>query len=232
MSAAPVLLAIEASQRRGGVAVRDHNGLDHVEWLGASARHDDDLLAAVDRLYARLRLAPADTGVVGVSTGPGGFTGLRVAVATAKMLAESLGARLVAVPTALVVAERQPGPGPIVVALASKEGSVWETRLDRAGDDAPWTVEQAGRRSDAVAVRVDGLAAMMGDRYLPQELRERCAAAGVVVVEPIFDPVSCLAVTSRLFNEGRTTDPLAIVPIYARPPTATVFGTDRDRYRT
>ncbi len=90
MSATPVLLAIEASQRRGGVAVRDRDGEDHVEWLGESARHDDDLLAAVDRLFGRLRLAPADTGVVGVSTGPGGFTGLRVAVATAKMLAESL----------------------------------------------------------------------------------------------------------------------------------------------
>ena len=48
MSATPVLLAIEASQRRGGVAVRDHDGEDHVEWLGASARHDDDLLADLD----------------------------------------------------------------------------------------------------------------------------------------------------------------------------------------
>ena len=230
MSATPVLLAIEASQRRGGVAVRDRDGEDHVEWLGESARHDDDLLAAVDRLYARLRLAPADTGVVGVSAGPGGFTGLRVAVATAKMLAESLGAQLVAVPTALVVAERWPGPGPITVALASKDGSVWETRLDRAGNVDPWTVEQAGSLVDAVAVRIDGLAALIGDRYLPQELCERCAAAGVVVVEPIFDPVACLAVTSRLFDQGRTTDPLAILPIYPRPPAA-VANSDRDRYR-
>ena len=230
MSATRVLLAIEASQRRGGVAVRDRDGEDHVEWLGESARHDDDLLAAVDRLYARLRLAPADTGVVGVSVGPGGFTGLRIAVATAKMLAESLGAQLVAVPTALVVAERRPGPGPITVALASKDGSVWETRLDRAGNVDTWTVEQAGRLVDAVAVRIDGLAALIGDRYLPQELRERCAAAGVVVVEPIFDPVACLAVTSRLFNQGRTTDPLAILPIYPRPPAA-VANSDRDRYR-
>ncbi len=220
MTATPVILAIEASQRRGGVAVRDRDGLDHVEWLGASAKHDDDLLGAIDRLYARLRIAPAETDVVGVSTGPGGFTGLRVAVATAKMLGESLGAQLVAVPTALVVAERRSGPGPITVALASKEGSVWETRLDRAGNDAPWTVEKAGRLAAAAAVRVDGLSALLGDRYLPQELRERCAAAGVVVVEPIFDPVACATVTSRLFNQGRTIDPLAIVPIYARPPAA------------
>jgi tRNA threonylcarbamoyl adenosine modification protein YeaZ len=230
MSGTPILLAIESSQRRGGIAVRDHDGKDHVEWLGASARHDDDLLAAVDRMYTRLGLAPADTGVVGVSTGPGGFTGLRVAVATAKMLAESLGAQLVAVPTALVVAERQGGPGPITVALASKEGSVWETRLVRAGNDAPWTVEQPGGLTAAGRVRVEGLMALLGDQYLPQELRQRCAAAGVVVVEPIFDPVACLLVTSRLFEQGRTIDPLAIAPIYSRPPAA-VATSDRDRYR-
>jgi tRNA threonylcarbamoyladenosine biosynthesis protein TsaB len=230
MSGPPVILAIESSQRRGGVAVRDRDGEDHLEWLGASARHDDDLLGAVDRVYTRLGLAPAQTGVVGVSTGPGGFTGLRVAVATAKMLAESLGAQLVAVPTALVVAERRPGPGPITVALASKEGSVWETRLDRAGNDASWTVEQDGRLVAAAAVCLDGLTALLGDQYLPQELRERCAGSGVEIVEPIFDPVACLAVTSRLFDQGCTTDPLAIAPIYSRPPAA-VARSDRDRYR-
>ena len=231
MSVTPVLLAIEASQHRGGVAVRDRDGSDYLEWLGVSARHDDDLLAAVDRLYTRLRLAPSDTGVVGVSTGPGGFTGLRVAVATAKMLAESLGARLVAVPTALVVAESRPGPGPITVALASKQGTVWETRLDRSRKDAPWTIEEDGRLVDADQVRVDGRAELVGDRYLPQELLERCAQIGVAVTEPIFDPLACLAVTARLFSDGSTIDPLALVPIYARPPAA-VARRDHDRYRT
>lgn len=231
MSAQCVLLAIEASQRRGGVAVRDRDGKDHVEWLDASSMHDETMMTAIDRLYARLRLPPADTGVVGVSTGPGGFTGLRVAVATAKMLAESLGARVVAVPTALVVAESWTGAGPIAVVLASKKGSVWDTRLDRAGNNGPWTIEEDGRLVEDDAVGVEGLAALLGDRYLPQVLRDRCREAGVVVAEPVFDPLACLAVAARLVGEGTTTDPLSLAPIYARPPAA-VANLDRDRYRT
>jgi len=222
MSGPQVLLAIEASQRRGGVAVRDRDGRDHVELLGAESRHDDDLLAAIDRLYARLRLVPSDTRAIGVSTGPGGFTGLRIAIATAKMLGESLGACLVAVPTSLVVAESRQGPGPIIVALSSKQDRVWATHLEQSGADRTWTMVGQGSLTDAAAVQLEGVAALLGDRYLPEVLRTRCLEAGVAVVEPVFSPLACLAVAGRLLAEGRTTDPLELAPEYSRPPAAAV----------
>ncbi|MCI0437109.1 MAG: tRNA (adenosine(37)-N6)-threonylcarbamoyltransferase complex dimerization subunit type 1 TsaB, partial [Gemmatimonadetes bacterium] len=75
----------------------------------AAGGHGDDLLPAIGRLFERAGLKPHDLagggGAVAVSIGPGGFTGLRIGIATAKMLAESLGAKLVAVPSALVAAE-------------------------------------------------------------------------------------------------------------------------------
>ncbi len=228
MNEPQVLLAIEASQRRGGVAVRDRLGNDHVEWLGAQARHDDDLLAAVDRLYTRLGLVPSDTRAIGVSTGPGGFTGLRIAIATAKMLAESLGACLVAVPTSLVVAESHLGPGPIIVALSSKQETVWATRLEKVGAERTWTMVSEGGLADAAAVPLEGTVALLGDKYLPEVLRARCRDAGVAVVEPVFSPLACLAVAGRLLGEGRTTGPLELAPKYPRPPAAVV---NRDRYR-
>ena len=222
MSGPQVLLAIEASQRRGGVAVRDRDGRDHVELLGAESRHDDDLLAAIDRLYARLRLVPSDTRAIGVATGPGGFTGLRIAIATAKMLAESLGACLVAVPTSLVVAESRQGPGPIIVALSSKQDRVWATHLEQSGAARSWTIVGQGSLTDAAAVRLEGIAALLVDRYLPEVLRTRCREAGIAVVEPVFSPLACLAVAGRLLAEGRTTDPLELAPEYSRPPAAVV----------
>jgi tRNA threonylcarbamoyl adenosine modification protein YeaZ len=104
----PILLAIETSQRVGGVALRNRRtGAIDVEMLRAHKRHDDDLLPAINRLFHRLHCSPRDLkgGAVGVSIGPGGFTGLRIAVTTAKMLAETLDAQLLAVPSALVAAE-------------------------------------------------------------------------------------------------------------------------------
>jgi tRNA threonylcarbamoyladenosine biosynthesis protein TsaB len=224
-----VLLAIETSQRVGGVAVRDRAGVDHAESLRTSNRHDDDLLAAVDRLYTRLQLAPSDTDAIGVSTGPGGFTGLRIAIATAKMLSATLGAQLIAVPTALVVAESWAGPGPIIVALACKQQTVWVTRLRRSAGG--WAMEQDGRLAEIDSIRFTEADVLLGDRYLPEALRERCHEVGVAVVEPIFDPAACLAVAGRLLADGLATEPLAMAPLYARPPGATA-PRDRDRYRT
>jgi tRNA threonylcarbamoyl adenosine modification protein YeaZ len=224
MNGPGVILAIETSQRRGGVALRDADGRAHLEWLDPRSRHDDDLIGAIDRLYARLEIGPRSTAAVGVSIGPGGFTGLRVAVAAAKMLAETLGSALVAVPTALAVAESYDGPGPIVVALASKGSTVWAVRLDRG---AAWQAEDAGALCDAAALPLEGACALLGDRYLPAEITERCARSGVPLVEPVFSPLACLSVAQRFLEAGRTTDALSLMPIYARPPAVTVPRSDR-----
>ncbi|MFO0875018.1 MAG: tRNA (adenosine(37)-N6)-threonylcarbamoyltransferase complex dimerization subunit type 1 TsaB [Phycisphaerales bacterium] len=102
------MLAIETSQRGGGVAVRGRDGSIVEEPLrdGASA----ELAVIVDRAVRRAGLSPRDLRAVAVSIGPGGFTGLRVAIATAKMLSEALGATVVAVPSALVAAAADRAP--------------------------------------------------------------------------------------------------------------------------
>jgi tRNA threonylcarbamoyl adenosine modification protein YeaZ len=216
-----VLLAIEASQRTGGVAVRDVGGQAHVEWMSPHERFDDDLLPAIERLYGRLGLARDRTGAVGVSIGPGGFTGLRISVSTAKMLAEALEARIIAVPSALVAAEAYEGPGPIIVALASKGVTAWVTRLDRSDSpDRAWTIEGDGHIADADSLCLEGIRAMLADRYLPAPVRAKCQAQEVAVTAPIFSPLGCLSAAARLFEISRTTDPLDLAPIYARPPAA------------
>src|SRR5919106_153062 len=147
----PALLAIETSQRVGGVALRDDRGVVLVEMLAPKKRHDDDLLPAIDRVFKRATLSPSDLagGAVGVSIGPGGFTGLRIAVTTAKMFAEALGANVIAVPSALVAAHStfatpsapatdaaalgQPVPlrEEVIICLACKDFSCWCTRVRR-----------------------------------------------------------------------------------------------------
>ena len=198
--------------------MRDRAGRAHVERLVAMRRHDDDLLPAIDRLFARLGLAPRDLGVVGVSVGPGGFTGLRIAVSAAKMLAEALGARIVAVPSALVAAEPFEGQGPIVVALSSKGERFWGTRLERSAGD--WQIVGEPGPVDAAEFDPGGLDAVLADQHLPGEARARCEERGVVVVEPVFDPAACLMVTGRRWQAGDTTDPLKLSPLYPRPPEA------------
>jgi tRNA threonylcarbamoyl adenosine modification protein YeaZ len=223
----PVLLALEASQRTGGVAVRDGRGEAHVEWMSPASRFDDDLLPAIERLYERVGLAPPETEAVGVSIGPGGFTGLRIAVSTAKMLAEGLGAKIVAVPSALVAAEAHEGPGPILVALSAKGATAWVTRLVRDAGDA-WSIDRKGL-VDAAGLALEGAEALLADRYLPQAMRDRCGAARVPIVDPIFSPLACLGAAARRLDAGRTTDPLVLAPLYPRPPAAVSIWEDRHK---
>lgn len=215
MPSVKAILAIEASQRTGGVAVRDPKGRVEVEWFASHLRYDDDLIPAIDRLYGRLGLAPEATGAVGVSIGPGGFTGLRIATSVAKMFAETLGAKIVAVPTALVAAESHEGPGPIIAALAAKKETIWSTRLERRG--GAWAIVAEGL-TDGLDLR--HVTTVLADDHLPPPLRARCEAKGVPVISPIFDPQGALAVTVRWLQEGRTIDPLLLQPLYPRPPEA------------
>ena len=59
--------------------------------LAGRRRHVETLTPALEHLLAQVGLAPGALGVVAVDIGPGLFTGLRVGVAAAKGLAQSLG---------------------------------------------------------------------------------------------------------------------------------------------
>ena len=213
-----VLLAIETSQRLGGVALRAADGVIHTEMLSPRKRHDDDLLPAIDRLFARLNLRPAALAAVGVSVGPGGFTGLRIAVTTAKMFAEGLGAKIIAVPSALVAAENDASTGPIIVALASKADTFWCTRLQRA--NGMWIIVGQPQVTDASRLDLTDIQAVLGDEHLPAGIRDMCEKKGVQVLQPVFDPAKCLVLAERVMAAGGIADPLLVQPLYPRPPEA------------
>jgi tRNA threonylcarbamoyladenosine biosynthesis protein TsaB len=228
-----ILLAIETSQRTGGVALRDRAGVIHVEHLGEGARHDDELMPAIDAVVKRAGLMPGDLETVGVSVGPGGFTGLRIAVATAKALGMALGARLVAVPSALVAAEasdiaqKTRHGEQILIALASKRNSFWGTVV-YTDEEHGWRILGEPRLMTG-AESVDSVHAVLADRYFPDEARSQYEEAGITIFEPRFDPTACLRVADRSDVSGKVVDPFALEPIYPRPPEAVALWQGRQR---
>ncbi|MCH8822147.1 MAG: tRNA (adenosine(37)-N6)-threonylcarbamoyltransferase complex dimerization subunit type 1 TsaB [Planctomycetes bacterium] len=216
--AQPIILAIETSQRIGGVALRDAEGKIHVESVSSDLRHDDDLLPAIDRLYKRINLKPTSTTVVGVSIGPGGFTGLRIAITTAKMLAEVTNCKLVAIESSLVACQSLNQQGPIIVALAAKGESCWATRIIKKDDR--WQISEQGRLVDASSINLEDAKILLGDKHLPLEIRSLCQQVGVGIIEPSFDPVACVKIAYQLFSIGQLVDPLKIKPLYPREPEA------------
>ena len=66
---------------------------------GERPGHGPMLLALCDEALREAGAAWADVARIGAGVGPGTFTGLRIGVATARALAQGLGAELVAVST-------------------------------------------------------------------------------------------------------------------------------------
>ena len=85
------MVAIETATETVGVAVRTETGVQAELTLTGRRRHVETLTPALEHLLQQLGLVPADLGVVAVDIGPGLFTGLRVGMAAAKGLAQSLG---------------------------------------------------------------------------------------------------------------------------------------------
>ena len=84
-------------------------------------------------LLAEAGLKPFDVTRVGVSVGPGSFTGLRVGIMSAKAFAYATGCELVAVPTFAVIAEQTADaewePQSVMVVADALQGLVYAQRF-------------------------------------------------------------------------------------------------------
>ena len=189
-------LAIEASQRQVSVALRASPGAVAAEHAVPAPDADHDhLMSVIDVACRAAGVLPGDLRAIAVSSGPGGFTGLRVACATAKAIADATGCALVAVPSALVVARARVrscglADGACTVQLAAKGGDAWATDL---------LVE-------------DGW-----PRVLRAELRPAVAEGRP---EGPWTALACLEVGERMLAAGERVDPLELLPIYPRPAEA------------
>ena len=219
-AAAGAVLAIELSQRSGSVALQPGRGATAAAAdVPPSDDRGDHLMDVIDRLCASAGIGPRDMRLVAVSAGPGGFTGLRVACATARAIADATGAGAIAVPSALVAARTlvvegrwTPAEGAEArVLLAAKGADAWGTSV-RMESGMPRLVEAA-----LVPAGVDPGALAIGDAHAralwPAVRADRW-------LEARFCARACLDVAVALETSGASIDPAGLAPIYPRPPEA------------
>lgn len=103
------ILGIETSGFDGEIALlEDGIVVEERSLTHQGRRHAQSLVKQVAEALQTRNLQPNDIDVVGVSIGPGSFTGLRVGVVFAKTWCYATGCRLVAVDTMQAVAENSP----------------------------------------------------------------------------------------------------------------------------
>jgi tRNA threonylcarbamoyladenosine biosynthesis protein TsaB len=212
------VLALEASTLAGGVALLDDERLVAEYVLDVSLTHSERMLATIDRVLGDAGWRPQDLDGLAVATGPGSFTGLRVAVSTVKGLALALCVPIAAVPTLDAMAAAVPFAClPVCTVVAARRNEVYAC-LYRWHEGAMWRQWEylalapaalADRLTEPVILAGDGATLVVSPHARPLPAPRRLPAPACVGLLGL----------ERL-RSGEVVKPADLAPLYVRPPEA------------
>ncbi len=110
------ILAIETSGKTLGLALADGGNVVGEIFLEAGHTHSERILPELEKLLKKARVQLADIDKIAVSVGPGSFTGIRIGLVCARVLAQELKIPLVGVDTLTILESAVKTPGVKAVA--------------------------------------------------------------------------------------------------------------------
>ena len=119
------VLAFDTSSKALSVAILDGENLLADVTINIKKNHSITLMPAIDFLMTSVDLQPSDLDRIVVAQGPGSYTGLRVAVATAKTLAYTLNIELVGVSSLYALAAAADFDGLVVPIMDARRNNVY-----------------------------------------------------------------------------------------------------------
>jgi tRNA threonylcarbamoyladenosine biosynthesis protein TsaB len=234
-----IVLGFDTSTPATAVAVRLADGTTTQARddppAGAHPGHATRLLDMAHQLLASAGVAWSQVGRIAVGLGPGTFTGLRVGVATARGLAQSLDVELVGVSSlqalAMVALSTEAAEVPRVLAVIdARRGEVFAAAYQLGDQGLPRELAPARALApqDLASVIVEAHQALEADQQpwlavgdgavrFPSELHD----AGIAVA-PEGSPLHLVSAASicQLGVSAAAIGPDAIVPDYRRRPDA------------
>jgi tRNA threonylcarbamoyladenosine biosynthesis protein TsaB len=121
-----MLLAIDTATHTSTLALHDgYSLLAEESWRSPTSSGGTDLAPTVQRLLERCGVTMADLSALGVCSGPGSYTGLRIGVALAKGIASARRLPLVGITTLDVLAYGHPqATGGLVAVIQAGRGRI------------------------------------------------------------------------------------------------------------
>ncbi len=221
MISADTILALESATEACSAALWRDGALIAHRFDARRHGHATNLMVQVRDVMAEAGLNFPALDVIATTVGPGGFTGLRIGLASARALALAAGKPLIGLTTLEVVAAAQdPAGAPLLVAIDSKRADLYVQLF--AADLTPLGAPAAMLPPDIAALHPGGPVAVAGN------------AAGKAV-----DALSKAGLEARLLDGPALPDAAQVArlaagravplpgapmpaPLYLRPPDASV----------
>ncbi len=200
--------------------------------LTGRRRHVETLTPALEHLLGQVGLAPRQIDVVAVDIGPGLFTGLRVGVAAAKGLAQSLGLGVIGMTSLEILtaaAGRAALRGMVVACVDARRGEVFASvnELDASGAVTAELVAPGLFTPSQLAETLETFGGRTVHAVGDGALRYAESLAGVDGVDvgapglSFPPPATLLALALEQMDGSRPpVDPGCIVPLYMREADA------------
>ncbi len=219
------LLAMDLAGPGGLLVLEAPEGLFHSSWEGGEGARS--LFSSAARLLCEAGASPRDLGLLGVGRGPGSFTGVRMGVMAAKVLAEVLGLPLVAPDSLAALAVGPEGVENVFVVVDARRGELYSAlfRMEGSGGFAfpkplagpqVCSPEETARFLRSMASRLEGGLLLLGsgiDAY--PDIWPR-GARRAERRDP--DPAGLAWLCRRLYERGEVADHLSLAPLYLRRP--------------
>lgn len=223
----PLILAIETATMCGSVALVSGEQCLAEDSIDSAITHSRRLIQQVDHIMKEAGLDWGQIDAIGVSLGPGSFTGLRIGLSTAKGLVMATGPPLIGVPTldGLAAQTALPPGSQVCALLDARKKEVYAAFYEGNASGVPErTSEYLVMKPDKLAAIIDKPTTLIGDGAVvyrdifAETLADKAIFTPLQVFFPRAAPIGLIA--SRMFAEKTFIDPAEAVPIYVRPSEA------------
>jgi tRNA threonylcarbamoyladenosine biosynthesis protein TsaB len=172
----PIIFALDCSTEYCSVALFDGDKIvardEH-----AGQRHSERILAMVDEVLREAAVKLVDLSAIAFGSGPGSFTGLRIAAGVAQGLAFGANVPVIPIPTLFALAQATQRRRVLAV-LDARMGEVYAAAYERVGGEWQTVFAPCLCKPNAVPSLPDGLWNGVGSGFSAhcEVLRERFAA--------------------------------------------------------
>lgn len=213
------ILAVDTAGKTAAVAILRDDTLLYESMSNLGLTHSETLLPMIDTALRACRLKAAELDLIGVTAGPGSFTGLRIGLSVVKGLAQPAQTPCVAVSTMAALAYGLAGEGTVIGAQDARRGQVYWAAFDlathtRLCDDAAAPVtelENFVNRCKKPLFFVGDGANLCYNTF--------GSVAGVAPCPPalaVLRGAGVALAAKALWESGQATAPAALVPDYHR----------------